>query len=259
MSDDTEFVGCAIKMFEDDEGIIAAAENAIAINPLNRPMMFKSLDRIAAAVPDKTLTALLTNRRWKTKGVALTVSFLDGPELALRNKIMQHLNAWGGSARVAFTETAGTGQVRIARAADGHWSYLGTDILRIADDQPTMNLHEFTLAKPDAEFHRVVRHEAGHTLGFVHEHLRRELVDRLVRERVIEFYAATQGWSEEQTVRQVLTPLPDDQITATATADEDSIMCYQIPGRLTSDGQPIRGGKDINARDAAFAAACYPR
>jgi hypothetical protein len=36
-------------------------------------------------------------------------------------------------------------------------------------------------------------------------------------------------------------------------------MCYEIPGTLTEDGIPIRGGNDINARDAAFAAACYPR
>jgi hypothetical protein len=29
---------------------------------------------------------------------------------------------------------------------------------------------------PDAEFYRVVRHETGHTLGFPHEHMRKEII-----------------------------------------------------------------------------------
>ena len=35
-------------------------------------------------------------------------------------------------------------------------------------------------------------------------------------------------------------------------------MCYQLPGQITFNGQPIRGGTDINATDAAFAKSIYP-
>jgi hypothetical protein len=35
-------------------------------------------------------------------------------------------------------------------------------------------------------------------------------------------------------------------------------MCYQLPGQITRDGQPIRGGADINPTDASFAALIYP-
>jgi hypothetical protein len=42
-----------------------------------------------------------------------------------------------------------------------------------------MNLEGFTMKTPDSEFHRVVRHETGHTLGFPHEHMRAELVKRI--------------------------------------------------------------------------------
>ena len=35
-------------------------------------------------------------------------------------------------------------------------------------------------------------------------------------------------------------------------------MCYQLPGQITVDGQPIRGGLDINATDAGFAGRVYP-
>ena len=55
----------------------------------------------------------------------------------------------------------------------------------------------------------------------------------------------------------MLTPLRDASIFGTP-ADQDSIMCYQLPGQITRDGQPIRGGADINATDASFATLIYP-
>ncbi len=36
---------------------------------------------------------------------------------------------------------------------------------------------------PESEYHRVVRHETGHTLGFPHEHMRKELVEKIDRRR----------------------------------------------------------------------------
>ena len=56
---------------------------------------------------------------------------------------------------------------------------------------------------------------------------------------------------------QVLTPLGASSIYGTPV-DQDSIMCYMLPGQITRDGQPIRGGADINATDAAFAGSIYP-
>jgi hypothetical protein len=35
-------------------------------------------------------------------------------------------------------------------------------------------------------------------------------------------------------------------------------MCYQIPGEITKDGEPIAGGVDIDALDYALAAKLYP-
>ena len=58
--------------------------------------------------------------------------------------------------------------------------------------------------------------------------------------------------------QQVLTPLDQRSIIGTA-ADQTSIMCYQLPGLITRDGQPILGGEDINATDLAFAGRIYPR
>ena len=58
---------------------------------------------------------------------------------------------------------------------------------------------------------------------------------------------------------QVLTPLDESQLVGSATADETSIMCYQLPGEITKDGKPILGGLDIDQTDKSVAASIYPK
>src|SRR5262249_6132597 len=140
----------------------------------------------------------------------------------------------------------------------GYWSYLGTDILHIPKNEQTMNLEAFSMQTPESEYHRVVRHETGHTLGFPHEHMRKVLVAPIDPAKAIAFLERTQGWSEEEVRQQVLTPLEESSLRGTK-ADPKSIMCYQIPGSLTKNGKPIVGGKDIDKSDAAFAAEIYPK
>ena len=111
----------------------------------------------------------------------------------------------------------------------------------------------------EREFKRVIRHEAGHTLGFPHEHMRRQLIARLDREKTYEYFLRTQGWDRATVDAQVLTPLEERSIFGTLHADQDSIMCYQLPGSITRDGRPIRGGTDINRLDYAFCGSIYPR
>lgn len=238
---------------------IKAAESAIAINPVNRPPVHRLTRVMPGFAPTKAHLSVLTTKYWGAKGVKLTVGFLDNPSADLRKKILAHMNAWSKTANVAFVASSVDPQVRIARTpGDGYWSYLGTDVLQIEKSQPTMNLDSFTLATPEAEYRRVVRHETGHTLGFPHEHMRKTLVAKIDEEKAIEYFRRTQGWSPEQTRLQVLTPLEEGSLIGTATADDHSIMCYQIPGEITKDGQPIPGGLDIDNWDYDFAARIYP-
>jgi hypothetical protein len=114
------------------------------------------------------------------------------------------------------------------------------------------------MSYPEREYRRVVRHEAGHTLGFPHEHMRKVLVDRIDPEKAYVYFLETQGWPRDVVDDQVLTPLGPNTIIGTEP-DEDSIMCYQLPGEITRDGEPIRGGSDINQTDAVFAGTIYPK
>jgi len=237
---------------------IAAARTATAENPVNNVALERLANVLDGYVLQPMHLAVLTSKYWGHGGVILTVGFLDNAPTDLRARILSHMNAWAQHANVQFAESKVEPQVRIAREQEGYWSYVGTDVLHIEPGKATMNLEGFTMDTPESEFHRVVRHETGHTLGFPHEHMREQLVARIDRKKALAYFKQTQGWSEAEVLAQVLTPLDQKTIIGTP-ADQTSIMCYQIPGKITKDGKPIIGGMDINLTDAEFAAKIYPR
>ena len=241
-----------------------ALRRAMLINPGNAASR-----RIVVRTPvgrrgGQRRLAVVTARKWPATGVRLTVQFLDNAPADLRKRILLHMNAWNKTANVQFVETRGTGQVRITRLdspedMSGYWSYVGTEILGVKKNEPTLNLDSFTMRTSESEFRRVVRHEAGHTLGFDHEHMRGALVRKIDRAKALRYFDLTQGWTPEEIDQQVLTPLAEASIMGTRESDPTSIMCYQIPGAITKDGKPIVGGRDINPTDFAFAASIYPK
>ena len=241
-----------------------AERRALIINPANdaerRTIERTPIGRRGGA----RRIAVVIGHKWPAKGVQLSVSFLDGAKSDLRKRILLHMNAWGQKANVKFAETSGVGQVRIARLESpeeeaGYWSYVGTEILEIDENLPTMNLDGFTMRTSEAEFRRVVRHEAGHTLGFDHEHMRSDIVKLIDRDKAVSFFDKDQGWTPEEVKEQVLTPLAKKSIMGTKESDPLSIMCYQLPAAIMKNGKAIKGGKDINPTDHAFAASIYPK
>ena len=215
------------------EKLVAAAKTAMDVNPFNHA----PAERLTRVMPGFIATperiAVLTTKYWGLQGVHLTVGFMDNPEAALRKRILQHMNAWAKTANVKFVESATDPQVRIARVGGqdgGYWSYLGTDILHIPKKDQTMNLEAFTMSTPESEYHRVVRHETGHTLGFPHEHMRRALVAKIDPAKAIAYFERTQGWTEEVR-QQVLTPIEESTLRGTA-ADAKLDYVLSDSGRI---------------------------
>lgn len=253
------FIGCKIKTLDKTQWADAAA-NAIRINPSNRPAT-QMLARAAGVVLPPEHIALMTSKYWGAGGVHLTVSFMDTNDTTLKSRILSHMNTWGRWCNASFSEVAHNAQVRIARQTGkdgGYWSYLGTDILSIPADQPTMNLESFSMNTPESEYHRVVRHETGHTLGFPHEHLRKEIVSRIDPAKAKAYFLANDGWDAATTTAQVLTPIAESALTESAI-DPASIMCYALPGSIMKDGVAVPGGLDIDAQDAIFSDRVYPK
>jgi hypothetical protein len=247
-------LGCTLKSVP-KRLVVKAAKTAMTINPVNAP----GFGPVAAdLVMDPQRIAVLTGKYWGPTPRRLTVSFMESTPADLRTRIISHLNAWTQTGCIELVYTQGTGQVRISRGPGGYYSYLGTDILLIPRNRQTMNLEGFTMNTPESEFKRVIRHEAGHSLGFPHEHMRRALVERIDREKAYAYFRRTQGWDRATVDAQVLTPLDERSIMATP-ADQDSIMCYQLPAEITRDGRPIRGGRDINQTDYEFCGRIYPK
>src|SRR5262245_56844410 len=261
-----DFIPCSIKALPADQHI-EAAEVARQINPGNTPLLdalirfLEQLRRRRVKVDEPQAIAVLTSKYWGAKGVKLGVAFLDNAPADLRARVLTHFHAWydEGRSNVQFFEASRSlAEVRISRGPGGHWSYLGTDVKLVPVHQQTMNLQGFSMSMPESEFRRVIRHEVGHTLGFPHEHLRQEIVSQLNYQKTVTYFRQTQGWSEQEVVANVLTPLEESAIMGTPGADEVSIMTYALPGSITKDGQPIQGGSDINQSDHDFCAKIYP-
>jgi hypothetical protein len=243
--------------------LIRAAATAREINPINAPFASApragvTMDDGANGVQEPMRIAVLTSKYWGPTPRRLTVSFMESTPANLRARIVSHLNAWSQTGCITFAETGGVGDVRISRRRGGYWSYLGTDVLLIPRNRPTMNLEAFTMSTPESEYRRVVRHEAGHTLGFPHEHMRASLVARVDRNKAYDYFLRTQGWDRQTVDEQVLTSLAERSLLSTPS-DQTSIMCYQLPASITRDARPILGGLDINRSDFDFVARIYPK
>jgi hypothetical protein len=254
-------------VFLPDVQQIKAAERAVDINPINRPNLVnlaKALglcgDQNDAGETARRI-AVLTSKYWGPEGVRLTVGFPWGPaNVNLKKRIVQYLHKWNEFSNVEFVYTEDARpMVRCSLRAGGYYAYLGPDCLQIPVNQPNLNLEAFSLSTAESEYERVVPHEAGHLLGFPHEHMRRAIIDDLNAEKVIAEFMRTQGWTREDVIAQILTPLDESALIATPVADTDSIMCYQLPGRLTKSGKPVLGGTHISKTDAEFAARIYPK
>lgn len=245
------FVACIPKALPDDIQLDAMAD-AAQINPANMVPAFGLIE------PGRL--GLLRSKQWASTGVNHTVQFLDNPDRATRNLILQHANLWGKKANVKFSETNSGGNVRIARERDGYWSYLGTDTRQIPMGQPTMNLEGFTSRTPLSEYMRVVPHEFGHHLGFPHEHMRAEIIARLDRNKTYAWARSTIGWSKQMVDSQIFAALSELALSVkTLHARDNSIMCYSFPGSITKDGKPIVGGNQIDILDYDVARKAYPQ
>ena len=208
--------------------------------------------------PSDVAGAVDRGKKWKP-GRVLKVRFLDGDPVVWR-KVEASAQTWSRYANIRFEfGDAADAEIRISFAQSGSWSYIGTDNLLIAPDQATMNFGWLNAETDDEELSRVVLHEFGHALGFIHEH--QNPVDGIQwnEEAVLAYYmGAPNFWDEEQVRFNVLEAYSKEQIEFTAF-DAESIMLYPVPKEFTLNGfEVLWQNHQLSEVDKRFVASVYP-
>jgi serralysin len=208
-------------------------------------------------------------RLWPN-GSTITVKFLGGSPL-MRLKTIQYANEWSRyvNIRFRFVENSNA-DIKVRYNNDGSsWSMLGRVVKDIealraigevfAGEIATMNFGWFTDATSDEEFRRVILHEFGHALGFVHEHSHPEANIPWDREATYAAYAAPpNGWDRGKVDDQVFKKYSRNQ-TQFSNYDRMSIMQYPVPNELTVGDFEIPWNTSLSQADKDFSAIIYPR
>jgi len=146
---------------------------------------------------------------------------------------------------------------------DGAWSYVGRDILRIGQNERTMNFGwDLTLDSRGNGLDTPV-HEIGHTLGFPHEH-QNPFAGIIWDEQAVirQFSAPPNRWTEAQIRHNILRKLSTQEVEGSRW-DPNSIMHYSFGAGLIIEPSEYQDGispaHGLSEIDKQRARQFYPR
>lgn len=228
---------------------------ATDLNPDNVPM-----NHITKATDSFTLAAV-RGRLWKA-GQELTVKFIyPFPSETLSTKIIDAFKQWEKYANIKFrhlpNSTTEPATIRIAVTNSGSsWSYVGTDMAGIAQNQHNMEFGWLDDNSPITEINRVVIHEFGHALGCIHEHQNPSTNVPWDKNAVYAYYSK-QGW-DKRTVDINLFQTYEKSSTNYSQFDKNSIMLYSIPNSLTIGDYEVGWNNKLSDMDKTHIGVIYP-
>lgn len=200
--------------------------------------------------------------REENKVRELHVRFMEpfDPLVAFRvQSIIEGAWGWNQACGMQFIfDQSPDAEIRVSFIkGDGSWSFLGTQALAVPQDRPTMNFGWLYPNTSLVEYHRVVLHEFGHALGFVHEHQSPYLDIPWDYDKVYAYYRKKDGWGKQTVDNNVLRRYSANEVDATE-GDPKSIMCYLIdPIFLTDTTLVIGGNSDLSELDTKKAREWY--
>ena len=212
-----------------------------------------------SATDGKTRGAILKDATWDP-GETITVSFLDG-DATLQQRVREMAQRWTvpGLANLSldFLNHNNT-DIRISFKYKGSWSLLGKYCRSRTDTTlPTMNYGWLKPESGEDELRRVVLHEFGHALGFIHEHQNPLNSIKWNRDAVIaDLSGPPNSWSPAQIETNMFDQPSPAEVFGTEV-DKASIMMYPIPASWTQDGFSVGLNSDLSQKDREMAKQVY--
>ena len=216
-------------------------------------------------LPERAGLILMNDKKW-VNGTTLRYHFLRSPDRltaaeSRQNTVRAAFQAWkdvGIGLEFLEVESPDEAEIRIGFGrGDGHWSYVGRDVLEAAQDERTMNFD-----KNDSWDINTALHEIGHTLGFPHEHQNPNAGIVWNEETVYETLGGPPNfWPREQTLFNILRQIPPDEVQGSSW-DPDSIMHYPLDAGFIDQPEQYRDGltpaPGLSERDLTWVKTFYP-
>ncbi len=183
---------------------------------------------------------------------------LNGRESSVIDTVKKYVRIWENHAnlKLEYTQKISEAQIRISFESGKSYSYIGRHAINIESNKNTMNLG--WIGRNADENRRVILHEFGHALGFIHEHNSALSNIPWDKEKVYAYYAgAPNYWTREMVDHNVFYKFSKTE-TNFSEYDRNSIMHYQVDPAFTTDGSSVPFNSDLSATDKQYAGIFYP-
>lgn len=202
----------------------------------------------------------ITDKMWEP-GETLRFGFdITGGNLNLLEKVKYYAKEWEKYANIKleFVPSIFNATIKIGFKPGGSYSLIGRDALNAAPGTITMNFGWLATTTDESMARRVILHEFGHALGFIHEHQSPGGNIPWDKEKTYAFYAQPpDNWTKAEIDYNVFTKY-STSVTNYSRYDPLSIMHYPIPAELTTTGIGVPFNIDFSATDKQYVSLVYP-
>jgi hypothetical protein len=202
-----------------------------------------------------------TLKMW-SPGERITVflSTTNGSEY-LRERVIHFAKQWEEIANIKFDFVSSIKSAKIKIWFDNdskYWSWIGRDVLTNPLGLYTMHLGFANGGWSYNDLSRIILHEFGHALGFIHEHQSPAAGILWDKEKVYSFFEKEPNkWSRTEVDVNIFHKYSKTS-TNYSVYDPKSIMHYEIPAELTTNGVGIKGHSSFSETDRKYAGMLYP-